>query len=65
MFSERQKREISDAVQVALRKTGDPELPDTEIQFSLKVDGAKYWSFAVIRNNGAVRIPSLNIPTEE
>ena len=60
MFSVRQKREISDAVQAILRSTGHPELPATEIQFTLHVDGAESWSWADIRNNDAVDSPGVN-----
>jgi len=60
MFSVRQKREISEAVQRALRATGHPELPAGEIQFNLHVDGEEAWSWADIRNNGAVQVPSVN-----
>ena len=60
MFSVRQKREIADAVQKILRDTGRPELPEGEIQFSLHVQGAENWSWADIRNNGAVSNPDVN-----
>jgi hypothetical protein len=60
MFSSQQKRDISDAVQALLRATGHPELPAGEIQFTLHVDGAKEWSWADIRNNGAVGEPGVN-----
>lgn len=60
MFSVRQKREIAEAVQKILRDTNHPELPQGEIQFSLHVDGAESWSWADIRNNGAVRDPDVN-----
>jgi hypothetical protein len=60
MFSVRQKREIADAVQRVLRETGHPELPEGEIQFSLHVDGAESWSWADIRNNGAIAAPGVN-----
>lgn len=60
MFSIRQKREIADAVQRILRDTNHPELPDGEIQFNLHVDGEKSWSWADIRNNGAVDAPEVN-----
>ena len=62
MFSVRQKREISDAVQKILRDTHHPELPTTgtEIRFSLHVDGAEAWSWADIKNNGSVDKPSVN-----
>lgn len=60
MFSVRQKREIADAVQNILRSTNHPELPSGEIQFTLHVDGAESWSFADIRNNGAVENPGVN-----
>ena len=60
MFSVKQKRAISSAVQAALRETDHPELPDSEIQFTLHVDGAQSWSWADIRNNGAVESPSVN-----
>lgn len=60
MFSVAQKRAISDAVQKILRETNHPELPDGEIQFLLHVDGAENWSWADIRNNGAVTNPGVN-----
>lgn len=64
MFSVAQKREISDLVQRILRATGHPELPAHEISFSLHVDGAEPWSWADIRNNGAVANPGVNIWNE-
>ena len=60
MFSVEQKRKISNTVQDILRKTNHPELPETEIQFALHVDGAELWSWADIRNNNAVSNPSVN-----
>ena len=54
MFSVRQKREIADAVQAALRATNHPELPGGEVSFQLHVNGAQPWSWADIQNNGAV-----------
>ena len=60
MFSLRQKREISEAVQKILRDTGHPELPEGEISFQLHVDGAEGCSWADIRNNGAVTNPGIN-----
>jgi len=60
MFSVRQKREISDAVQKILRDTNHPELPEGEIQFHLHVDSAESWSWADIKNNGAVLVPEVN-----
>lgn len=60
MFSVRQKREIADKVQAVLRETAHPELPPGEIAFTLHVDGAQPWSWADIRNNGAVATPSVN-----
>ena len=61
MFSVQQKREISEAVQTILRSTNHPELPVGEIQFSLHVEGADPgWSWADIRNNGAVQNPGVN-----
>lgn len=61
MFSVQQKRDISDAVQKILRATNHPELPTTgEISFLLHVDGAESWSFADIKNNGAVGDPGVN-----
>ena len=60
MFSVKQKREIADAVQRILRATNHPELPEGEIQFALHVDGAERWSWADIRNNGAVTTPGVN-----
>lgn len=62
MFSVRQKREISEAVQQILRNTGHPELPHdgSEIRFVLHVDDAESWSWADISNNGAIAAPSVN-----
>lgn len=60
MFSVRQKREVSDKVQQILRETNHPELPEGEISFLLHVDGAESWSWADIRNNGAVQNPNVN-----
>lgn len=60
MFSVQQKRDIADAVQKILRATNHPELPTSEIQFSLRVVGAEPWSWADIRNNGAVTNPDVN-----
>lgn len=61
----RQKREIADAVQKILRDTNHPELPKGEIQFNLHVEGAEEWSWADIRNNGAVINPDVNPWNEE
>lgn len=55
-----QKREIADKVQTILKETNHPELPEGEIQFLLHVAGAESWSWADIRNNGAVSNPSVN-----
>ncbi len=60
MFSVRQKREISDAVQKILQDTNHPELPAGEITFELNVLGAESWSFACIHNNGSVPSPRVN-----
>lgn len=60
MFSVAQKRAISSAVQKILRATDHPELPDGEISFRLYVAGKEAWSWADIRNNGAVVVPGLN-----
>ena len=60
MFSIRQKREIADAVQAILRATNHPELPEGEISFHLHIDGRESWSWADIRNNGAVTSPGAN-----
>jgi hypothetical protein len=60
MFSVKQKREISEAVQKILRETEHPELPEGEIQFHLHVAGAESWSWADIKNNGVVKNPDVN-----
>jgi len=60
VFSVNQKRAIADAVQQILRDTKHPELPEGEISFQLHVDGAEAWSWADIRNNGAVTAPDIN-----
>lgn len=60
MFSISQKRQISNAVQKVLQDTKHPELPKGEVQFELQVLGAESWSWARIKNNGAVIEPSRN-----
>lgn len=60
MFSVKQKRQIAESIQVILQETNHPELPKGEIQFVIHVDGAEPWSWADIRNNGAVQTPSVN-----
>jgi hypothetical protein len=60
MFSVREKRELAEKIQELLRATGHPELPAGEISFHLHVDGAEAWSWADIRNNGAVQTPGVN-----
>jgi hypothetical protein len=60
MFSLRQKRNISEAVQRLLRDTEHPELPKGEIKFHLHVDGAEKWSWADIRDNGSITNPGVN-----
>lgn len=60
MFSVRQKREIAEKVQKALRETNHPELPEGEIKFTLNVLGAEPWSWAKIQNNGSVSDPGVN-----
>ena len=60
MFSIAQKREISDKIQKILRETNHPELPSGQITFSLHVEGAEDWSWADIKNNGAVKNPNVN-----
>lgn len=62
MFSVREKREIADKIQKALRDTAHPELPPSgeEINFVIYVEGAESWSYAEIRNNGSCLNPSVN-----
>lgn len=64
MFSVDQKRQISEKVQQILQETKHPELPKDEIGFLLHVDGAEGWSWADIRNNGAVPNPGVNLHNE-
>ena len=65
MFSIKQKREISEAIQKILRKTNHPELPPDEIKFNIHVWGKETWSWADIKNNGAVLIPDVNPHNEK
>lgn len=60
MFSVAQKRDIAEKVQKILRETNHPELPKGEIIFTLIVAGAEVWSWANIKNNGAVSVPDAN-----
>lgn len=57
MFSPELKKEIADKVQAILRETCNGELPNSEIQFILHVDGAEDWSWANIRNDAARGLP--------
>jgi len=65
MFSVKQKREIAEAVEKILRDTNHPELPDGDINFELRVDGAETWSWAIIQNNKSVPNPSINAWNEK
>lgn len=64
MFSVSQKREIADKIQQLLRETGHPELPEEEIQFEIRIKGAEPWSWACVKNNGAVENPGVNLWNE-
>ena len=65
MFSVNQKRTISDKIQKILRETEHPELPETEIQFQIHVEGASSWSWADIENNSQINDPSINLWNEQ
>ena len=65
MFSIKEKREIASKVQQVLRETAHPELPEGEISFLLHVEGKEIWSWADIRNNGAVSAPEKANPWNE
>ena len=64
MFSVQQKRDIANAVQKILQNIDHPELPEGEVEFHLHVDGAESWSWADIKNNGAVINPKINLWNE-
>lgn len=64
MFSVDQKRDIAEKIQQILRNTGHPELPEGEIQFEIRIKGAESWSWACIKNNGAVTNPGVNLWNE-
>ncbi len=55
MFSVKQKQLIAEQVQKILKDTNHFELPKGEISFLLHVDGAESWSWADIKNNGAIK----------
>ena len=59
MFSVSQKRMIANKIQLILRGTKHPELPDDEIQFHIYIRGKDSWSWADINNNGAVLNPEV------
>jgi hypothetical protein len=56
MFSLNEKRIIAEQVQRILKATNHPELPQGEIAFELHVEGAEEWSWADIKNNGAIEV---------
>lgn len=60
MFSVLEKRNIAEGIQVLLRNTQHPELPQGEISFQLHVEGAQAWSWADIQNNNSVVTPDVN-----
>jgi len=60
MFSIREKRIISQKIQEAIKATKHPELPEGEVTFEIRIEGATGWSWAVIKNNGAVENPGIN-----
>lgn len=64
MFSVAQKREIAEKIQQILRETNHPELPKEEISFDIMIRGAEIWSWAHIKNNGAVKDPQVNLWNE-
>jgi len=43
-----------------LRETNHPELPEGEISFHLHVKGAESYSWADIKNNGAILNSEIN-----
>jgi hypothetical protein len=51
VFNPQQKQEIAAKVQQILRDTGNPALPDSEIQFALHVAGANMRAYDTIRNS--------------
>lgn len=65
MFSLQQKRAISNEIQRILRDTNHEELPESEIEFHLHVEGKEAWSWADIRNNGDVPNPGINLWNEK
>ena len=56
----KQKRLLAEQIQMLIRSTGHPELPEGEITFNIHIKGAEPWSWAQIRNNGAVLEPGIN-----
>lgn len=64
MFSVKQKREIVNKIQIILRETNHSELPEGEIRFHIHVKGKEDWSWADIKNNGAVLNPGVNLWNE-
>ena len=57
MFTVKQKQQIAEKVQKAIKYTLNDELPLGEVNFILHVDGAEDWSWANIRNNSARDVP--------
>jgi hypothetical protein len=51
VFKPQVKHAIAAAVEATLRATNDPELPNGNIRFTLLVDGAESWSWAIITDN--------------
>ncbi len=59
MFSSQQKREISMRVQAILQETTHDELPDSEINFILHVDGAESWPGLIFETTQHAKYPPL------
>lgn len=61
MFSSDLKKFIAHKIEEILKDTNHHELPTTNIQFILHVDGSTNWRWANIRNNNPL---PMEIPQE-
>ena len=66
MFFDRLKRDIVDKIRQVLLEDGPPELPGgrypQEIRFTFAVQGGDSRSWVMAQVNGAVPMPSANLP---
>ena len=60
MFSRNEKQFIATKIEEIILGLDHPEMPKEKPAFKSHINGKESWSWADIRNNGAVETPSVN-----